>query len=101
MPVKRISSHCHGNASLQVFIPAPTSGGVRIKVGEMSGDLHGPRLCEQQAATVGVVGGSGRSGFAMCCGSQNRDPLGNSPIFNHTPSGGQVQCRVATLPSAG
>jgi len=37
----------------------------------------------QRMAIAGVVKGSGLSGFAMRCGSQNRDPSGNSPGFNH------------------
>jgi len=39
----------------------------------------------QRAATAGVLRGFGTLSFAMYCGSQNRDPSGNSPRFNHAP----------------
>jgi len=55
----------------------------RLKTGEAA-----DRSCivfdqPQPVTTVGVVGGSLPSGFAHCCGSQNRGPSEHSVAFNH------------------
>jgi len=45
----------------------------------------------QLVTTVGVVGGSLRSGFANCCGSQNRGPSEYAPAFNHATASHQFK----------
>jgi len=50
----------------------------------------------QSATTVGVVEGSLRSGFAHCCGSQNRAPSEYAPAFNHASNSHPLEVELGS-----